>query len=134
VKGAATLYTKEFFDVVKEHLNPGGVVTLFVQLYESRPEAVKSEVASFFQAFPNGVVFGNTNNGAGYDLVLVGQMGPMHINVDEIEQRLQSLPYAQVAQSLHEIGINSAPELFATFAGTEPMLRPWLAHPPLNHD
>ncbi len=35
VKGAATLYTREFFEVVKEHLNPGGVVTLFVQLYES---------------------------------------------------------------------------------------------------
>src|SRR5688500_11274129 len=28
VKGAATLYTREFFNVVKAHLNPGGVVTL----------------------------------------------------------------------------------------------------------
>jgi spermidine synthase len=134
VKGAATLYTKEFFDVVKDHLNPGGVVTLFVQLYESSPEAVKSEIATFFQAFPNGVVFGNTNNGAGYDLVLVGQTGTMHINVDDIEQRLASPQYAQVAQSLHEIGINSATELFATFAGNEPMLRPWLADAQINHD
>src|SRR6185312_13068519 len=32
VKGAATLYTAEFFEVVKNHLNEGGVVTLFVQL------------------------------------------------------------------------------------------------------
>ncbi len=134
VKGAATLYTKEFFDVVKDHLNPGGVVTLFVQLYESSPEAVKSEIATFFQAFPNGVVFGNTNNGAGYDLVLVGQMGAMHINVDDIEQRLASPQYAQVAKSLHEIGVNSATELFATFAGNEAMLRPWLADAQINHD
>ena len=108
VKGAATLYTKEFFDVVKEHLNPGGVVTLFVQLYESSPEAVKSEVATFFQAFPNGVVFGNTNNGAGYDLVLVGQMGTMHINVDDIEQRLQSPAVragrAVAARDRHQLG------------------------------
>jgi len=136
VKGAATLYTKEFFDVVKEHLNPGGVVTLFVQLYESSPEAVKSEIATFFQAFPNGVVFGNTNNGSGYDLVLVGQQGgaSMKINVDSIEARLASPQYAQVAQSLREIGINSATELFANFAGTEPMLRPWLADAQINHD
>ena len=134
VKGAATLYTKEFFDVVKEHLNPGGVVTLFVQLYESSTEAVKSEVATFFQAFPNGVVFGNTNNGGGYDLVLVGQMGTMKIDVDAIEQRLASPQYAQVAQSLREIGFNSATELFATFAGNEPMLRPWLADAQINHD
>jgi spermidine synthase len=134
VKGAATLYTKEFFDVVKQHLNPGGVVTLFVQLYESNPEAVKSEVATFFQAFPNGVVFGNTNNGGGYDLVLVGQLGTMKIDVDAITKRLESPQYAQVAQSLRQIGFNNATELFATFAGNEPMLRPWLADAEINHD
>ena len=134
VKGAATLYTKEFFDVVKDHLNPGGVVTLFVQLYESSPEAVKSEIATFFQAFPNGAVFGNTNNGGGYDLVLVGQNGPMRIDVDDIEKRLASPQYAQVAESLREIGFNSAIDLFSTFAGNEPMLHPWLADAQINHD
>ncbi len=134
VKGAATLYTKEFFDVVKDHLTPGGVVTLFVQLYESNTEAVKSEVATFFQAFPNGVVFGNTNNGGGYDLVLVGQLGTMKIDVDAIEAKLQRPEYAVVAQSLREIGFNSATELFATFAGNEPMLRPWLADAQINRD
>ena len=134
VKGAATLYTKEFFDVVKDHLNPGGVVTLFVQLYESSTEAVKSEVATFFQAFPNGVVFGNTNNGGGYDLVLVGQLGTMKIDVDAIERRLATPEYAVVAQSLRDIGFNNATELFATFAGNEPMLRPWLADAQINHD
>ena len=44
VKGAATLYTREFFELAKQHLNPGGMVTLFVQLYESSPDAVKSEI------------------------------------------------------------------------------------------
>ena len=51
--------------MVKAHLNPGGVVTLFVQLYESNTEAVKSEIATFLEVFPNGVVWGNTNNGPG---------------------------------------------------------------------
>ena len=134
VKGAATLYTEEFFGVVKQHLNPGGVVTLFVQLYENNAEAVKSEIATFFRAFPNGVVFGNTNNGAGYDLVLVGQMGTMRIDVNAMEQKLHSPGYEVVAQSLHEIGINSATDLMATFAGNEPMLRPWLADAQINRD
>ena len=48
------LYTREFFELAKSRLNPGGVVTLFVQLYESNTEAVKSEVATFFEAFPEG--------------------------------------------------------------------------------
>ena len=42
VKGAATLYTREFWELAKSHLNPGGVVTVFVQLYESGTAAVKS--------------------------------------------------------------------------------------------
>jgi spermidine synthase len=134
VKGAAALYSKEFWTLAKQHLNPGGVVTVFVQLYESNPEAVKSEVATFFKAFPNGVIFGNTNNGAGYDLVLVGQLGTMKIDVDAIDKRLHSPEYAVVAQSLHEIGFDSATQLFATFAGDEPMLRPWLADAQINHD
>jgi spermidine synthase len=134
VKGAATLYTEEFFNVVKDHLNEGGVVTLFVQLYETGAPGVKSEIATFMRAFPNGVVFGNTNNGGGYDLVLVGQKGTMKIDVDAIEAKLADPKFAQVAQSLREIGFNNATDLFATFAGNEAMLRPWLADAQINHD
>jgi spermidine synthase len=134
VKGAATLYTEEFFNVVKQHLNPGGVVTLFVQLYESNTAAVKSEIGTFFQAFPNGVVWGNTNNGQGYDLVLMGQVEPTKIDLDAMEAKLQSPQYAQVAQSLREIGFNSAIDLFSTYAGNAQDLAPWLKDAQINHD
>jgi spermidine synthase len=80
VKGAAMLYTKEFFEEVRRHLNPGGAVTLFVQLYESNTDAVKSEIATFLDVFPNGVVWGNTNQGRGYDLVLLGSVDPVKID------------------------------------------------------
>ena len=105
-----------------------------MQLYESNTEAVKSEVATFLEAFPNGVVFGNTYNGAGYDLVLVGGLDELKIDVDAMEKKLASPEYAQVAQSLREIGFNSATELLSTFAGNEPMLRPWLADAQINRD
>ena len=134
VKGAATLYSREFFQLVKEHLNPGGVVTLFVQLYESNPQAVKSEVGTFFEAFPNAVVWGNTNNGQGYDLVVMGQVEPTVINLDEMEAKLASPQYAEVAQSLREIGFNSAVELFSTYAGQKSDLAPWLADAVINTD
>ena len=134
VKGAAMLYTREFFELAKSHLNPGGVVTLFVQLYESNTEAVKSEIATFMEAFPNGVVWGNTQEGRGYDLVLLGQLTPGPINVDEIEQRLQRPEYAQVRLSLSQIGMNSAVDLFSTYAGTATELRPWLADASINRD
>jgi spermidine synthase len=134
VRGAATLYTREFFELVKKHLNPGGVVTLFVQLYESSPATVKSELATFFEAFPNGVVWGNTENGRGYDLVLLGEMDPRPIDLDAIDARLADPRYRVVAQSLSEIGIYSAEDLFSTYAGNGPGLKPWLADAQVNRD
>ena len=134
VKGAATLYTKEFFEAAKAHLNPGGVVTLFVQLYESTPEAVKSEVATFFDVFPNGIIAGNTYRGVGYDMVLVGQAEPTRIDLDAVEARLKQPEYASVAQSLREIRIGSAVDLFATYAGRASDLREWTKDASINHD
>ena len=134
VKGAAMLYTVEFFQMAKDHLNEGGVVTLFVQLYESNMAAVKSEIGTFLEVFPNGVVWGNTNEGKGYDLVLLGQKGTTKIDVDAIEARLQRPEYAPMAKSLREIGMNSAVDLFSTYAGRKPDLEPWLRDATLNRD
>ena len=134
VKGAAMLYTLEFFEMVKKHLNPGGVVTLFVQLYESNTDAVKSEIGTFLEAFPNGVVWGNTNEGKGYDLVLLGQVEPTKIDVDAIEAKLQRPEYAPVRDSLREIGMRSAVDLFSTYAGRKADLAPWLQNAQINHD
>jgi spermidine synthase len=134
VKGAAMLYTREFFELVKAHLNPGGVVTLFVQLYESNTEAVKSEIGTFFEAFPNGMIFANTYNGQGYDLVLLGQVEPTRIDIDEMDARLQKPEYAPMAQSLREVGMYSAVDLFATFAGQAKDFEPWLADAQINRD
>ena len=134
VKGAAALYTEEFWSLAKSKLNPGGVVTVFVQLYESSPEAVKSEVATFFKVFPDGMVFGNTYNGAGYDIVMVGQNGQTPIDVDAVQAKLDRPEYAQMRQSLAEVGFPDAVTLFGTFAGQKQHLDPWMADAQINHD
>ena len=134
VKGAAMLYSREFFDLVKRRLNPGGVMTLFVQLYSSNEEAVKSEIATFFQAFPKGIVFGNTYNGAGYDLVLLGQVEPAPIDIDTLAARLEQPDYAPVAFSLREVGYASLIDLLSTYAGDAENLTGWTADAVINKD
>jgi spermidine synthase len=134
VKGAAMLYTREFFELVKSRLNPGGVVTLFVQLYESNAEAVKSEIATFFEAFPKGVIFANTYNGGGYDLVLLGQVEGTTVDLDEIDARLNRPEYEAVRRSLVDIGMFSAVDLFATYSGSAEDMKPWTADAQINRD
>ena len=134
VKGSATLYSKEYFTLVKQHLNPGGIVTQWVPLYESDLATVKSEVATFFDVFPNGTIWGNENAGGGYDVVLLGQADAATIDLDELEQRLARVDYSRVARSLYETGIHSTLGMLATYAGDASGLRSWLSGAEINRD
>jgi spermidine synthase len=134
VKGSATLYSREYFELVKNHLNPGGVVTQWVPLYESDAETVKSELATFFEVFPNGTVWANELDRGGYDVFLLGQNGPMTIDLDRLEERLSAPNYARVAQSLGDVGFHSAAELLSVYAGQAQDLRPWLTGAEINRD
>jgi spermidine synthase len=134
VKGTAALYTKEFFEAARRHLNPGGVVTQFVQLYDVSEDAVKSEIATFFEVFPNAAIFANTVSGQGYDLVLIGRAEPLPINIDNIEERLNSAAFTAMLRSMTEIGFSSAVELLSTFAGQGSDLKPWLKDALINRD
>ena len=120
VKGSAALYTKEYFELCKRHLNPGGLVTQWVPLYESSADVVKSEMATFFAAFPNGTIWSNDIKGEGYDVVLLGQAEPTKINVDELQQRLERPDHREVAASLAEVKFESAMDLLSTYAGQGP--------------
>jgi spermidine synthase len=135
VKGAANLYTLEFLEVLKQHLNPGGVVTMYIQLFETDLEAVKTAVATFFEVFPNGTIWGNPYQGQGHDVVLLGQIEPLRIDLDEMEQRAGYRGGAsRIAESLAEIGMNSPVDLFATYAGRRSDLTEWLRDAPINRD
>jgi spermidine synthase len=134
VKGAATLYTKEYFDLCKSRLNAGGVITQWIPLYESNTAAVKSELATFFAAFPEGTIWSNDYEGRGYDVVVLGQVAPLNIDVDALDARLSRPDHWQVAESLRQVGFRSAIDLLATYGGTGDGLAPWLADAQINRD
>ena len=118
VKGSATLYTREYYALVKRLLNPGGVIAEWVPLYESREEAVTSEVATFLDVFPEGTLWGSRPSaGGGYDLILLGQDGPTTIDVDALQRRVVRPGYLRVIRSLVESGFGSMLDLFSTYVG-----------------
>jgi spermidine synthase len=134
VKGAAALYTREFWQLCKDRLTDGGVVTVFVPLYETTDNAVRSELKTFFDVFPNGLVFANTVDAMGYDVVLVGFSGDEPIDIARLTQRLEHRDYANVAASLRAVGFDSALDLLSTFAADSASLEPWLDGAELNTD
>jgi spermidine synthase len=134
VKGTSTLYSKEYYELVKAHLNPGGVVAQWLPIYDSDLETVKTELATFFEVFPGGTVWSNNWKGDGYDLVLLGQDEAKQISVDEMQERLDRPAYAPVRESLNEVGFHSAVEFLASYAGRASDLAPFLIGAQINDD
>src|SRR5262249_1439604 len=126
--------TREYFELARQHLNPGGVISQWVPLYESSQDVVKSEIATFLDVFPQGNIWGNDINHVGYDLVLLGKDGASTINVDEMHARLNRPDHFRVAQSLTEVGFKSVVELLATYAGRGRDLTIWLSDATINRD
>ena len=134
VKGCAALNTVEYYEMCKAHLNPGGVVSLWIPLYESNTETTKSVIATFFKVFPNGILWSNDIDGEGYDAVLFGQVEPTKIDVDALQERLDRPDYARVKRSLEKVGFHSAADLMATYAGRAADLGDWMKDAQINTD
>lgn len=134
IKGSAALYTKEYFELCRRRLNPGGVICQWVPLYQSDTRTVKSELATFFGVFPHGTIWSNDLVGVGYDVVLLAGAGTRAINVDEVAERLGRPDHQAVSQSLAEVGFKSALDLLSTFAGQGSGLEGWLKGAEVNRD
>ncbi len=146
VKGSAALNTVEYYEMCKRHLKPGGVMSLWIPMYENNITSAQSIIATFFEVFPDGIIFSNDQHYEGYDAVLLGQVEPSPINVDALQALLERNEYQQVKQSLADVGFGTGAEeqfyynrgtivdLLATYAGQASDLQEWARNAQINRD
>ncbi len=132
VRGAASLYSTEYFELVKQRLNPGGVVAQWVPLYETSEETVKSEMGTFFEAFPEGTVWNSDTSGEGYDVVMLGKVGPTTIDVTALEDFLFANP--AIRRSLADVDVGSSDALLQQYLGQAQDMIGWLSDAQINRD
>ena len=132
VRGAATLYSLEYLTLAKEHLRPGGVFTQWVPLYETDETSVKTELATFVQAFPESTFWSPDLLEEGYDLVAMGRVSGDPIDEAALARRLAQSP--AVRESLRHVALPSARAVMATYAGRGRDLAPWLAGAEINRE
>jgi spermidine synthase len=132
VRGAATLYSLEYLQLVRDHLNPGGMVTQWIPLYETDLRSVKSEIATFAQVFPDTTLWNPDLLEEGYDLVALGRTAPSPISETAINRRLAAAP--RVARSLDAVLLQSAAAILATYAGRAEDLAPLLSDAEINRE
>lgn len=134
VKGSAVLYSREYFELVRRRLNPGGLVSQWVPLYQSSEATIKEELATFILAFPGASVWANRDAGQGYDLVMLGSAQPQVIDLDGLDARWHGSAFVAARSALATVGFADWSDLLATYAGRDPDLRPWLAGASINED
>jgi spermidine synthase len=132
VRGAATLYSLEYLQLVRAHLNPGGIVTQWIPLYETDERSVKSEIGTFASVFPDTTLWNPDLLEEGYDLVGLGRVDGATISQSLLQARLDASP--AVKASLKAVALTSAADLLSTYAGRASDLAPWLADAQINRE
>jgi spermidine synthase len=118
VSGVASLFTREFYRRVKPHLNAGGVLAQWIQLYEIEPGLVATVLGALGEEFPHYVVYAPSD----YDLLIVASDAPL---TREPQARIFESP--GLAKELWTIHILSAGDLDARYVGSRATLAPLFA-------
>jgi spermidine synthase len=132
VRGNSILFSREYYDIVKSRLEPGGIATQWVPLYETSELAIKIQMRTFMDAFPHGTVWNTASSGRGYDVVLVSGSEPLRLDVSFIQSRMENNP--RLWASLREVKIANAVDLLATYGTAGKDMKNWLEGVPSNRD
>jgi spermidine synthase len=106
VAGAASLFTREFFEIARGRLRTGGVFCQWLQAYELDAEDFRTLLRSFNTVFPHVHLFR-----VGSDAILVGSVEETPIRLDRILSRAGK----QVRADLDRIGIHAPVDLLAHY-------------------
>jgi spermidine synthase len=85
--GVVNLYTQEFYELVRDHLKPGGIMVQWLPTIQLSEVDRGRLIRAFTEAFPHVTVWQQLITTS---LLLVGTLEPLTIDVDELARRLQS--------------------------------------------
>ena len=84
--GSVNLYTKEYYELTKQALKPGGIVSQWIPLHSQSEAHVYQSFRTFVESFPYAMAWYPVVK----ELILIGSNQPINIDFQSIEQRLQN--------------------------------------------
>jgi spermidine synthase len=118
VSGVSSLFTREFYRRIQHHLNPGGLLVQWFQLYEIDPSLLASVMGALGETFPHYAVYAPSD----HDLLIVASATP----IPELPPA-KLLQQASVAQELRRINVHAAGDLDIRYLGSRATLEPLFA-------
>jgi spermidine synthase len=84
--GSVNLYTKEYYELTKRALKPGGIVSQWIPLHSQTETHVYQNFRTFLESFPYAMAWYPVNK----EIILIGSNQPINIDFHSIEERLQN--------------------------------------------
>lgn len=113
--GVVNLYTKEYYELAKAHLKPGGIMSQWIPLYNLSIEDVRLMVSTFQSVFPHTTIWL-----ANADIFMIGSPEKTRIDYGRLLDKL-SLP--NIKRLLTDIDLEDPYEFLNTFIMNEEMVR-----------
>ena len=110
IAGVAALFTREFFEAVRDRLAPGGIVCQWAHTYHISDRDLRSIAATFTSVFPNGTLWLVGES----DILLVASTSPLEARLANIER---GWTMADVAADLQASSVSEPFALWSLFAG-----------------
>ncbi len=132
VRGAAALYSQEFYALCKQHLTEHGVVSQWLPLRSMDEAAVKSETVTLFGAFDRATLWHTGHFKSRRHMIICGSLAPVPVDVRATERWLQQNPAFR--QSLDALQLSSISDLLSLYSGQKRDLGPWLQDAVVNRD
>ncbi len=109
VAGAVNLYTEQFFRLMNDRLNDGGIATFWLPIYQLTVGETKSILRAFHRAFPNTIVW----SGPDEEWIMMGIKGATQkIDNDQLRRLWRD---SGTKSDLARIGIETPEELQTMF-------------------
>jgi spermidine synthase len=128
IKGVASLFTVESFNLAREHLNPDGIMAQWFHGYGMAPEDLEMVVASFRWVFPNATLWVTSQT----DFILIGSLQPIKIDLDRIRSAYKYNP--MLREDLQQLNLLSPEAILSDFYLDEDDLGRFAAGADLNTD
>jgi len=132
VRGAAALYSQEFYALCKQHLTEHGVVSQWLPLRSMDEAAVKSETVTLFGAFDRATLWHTGHFKGRRHMIICGSLAPVPVDVQARQHWLQHAPAFQ--QSLEALQLSDISDLLGLYSGQKRDLGPWLQDAVVNRD
>ena len=118
VSGVSGLFTREFYRRIRKHLNSGGLLVQWIQLYEMDASLVATVLGALGAEFPHYAVFAPSD----YDLLIMAGDAPI-----PVPPQARVFEQPGVAKELWTVHVLTAGDLDARYLGSRATLEPLFA-------